>query len=201
MRLVLLGLFCQLARSLAQSPHWHQTPSETIWTDRYSNCDHGYYVLLPSGVVGHDSLPPSPNNGFQVELSDPSTTSPANPHSVSAIWVWDSPGFEEPGSTTLKKSPSIRTKEPDRPSNAKFLRRTFVRVDGEKAVYIRSSLQDHGAELLEDDVVVFSPDAQTEYQFRLTTPNSQYAKNKRMFDEVLKGFHFTTVPPGECSND
>jgi hypothetical protein len=58
----------------AQVRHWTETPKETIWRSPYTNCDMGYAVDLPKGVVAHASLPPSPNHGFLISASVPGTT-------------------------------------------------------------------------------------------------------------------------------
>src|SRR5271163_3979722 len=49
---------------------WRVTNSETLWTERYTNDDYGYSVLLSKGVVAHGTHPPSPNHGFFVPLPD-----------------------------------------------------------------------------------------------------------------------------------
>src|SRR5271170_1290310 len=67
--------------------HWRETDSETLWTHRYNNCDYGYYVLLADGVVGHDTLPPSPNHGFRISLPDVGTTSYVLDKNERFIWV------------------------------------------------------------------------------------------------------------------
>src|ERR1700692_3203107 len=67
--------------------HWKETASETLWTGRYNNCDYGYYVLLPNGVVGHATLPPSPNHGFLIALPDARTTNYALDRKERLIWV------------------------------------------------------------------------------------------------------------------
>jgi hypothetical protein len=185
-----------------QTPHWRETANETIWMGKYSNCDHGYYVLLPSGVIGHSgSLPPAPNHGFQIDLANRSKTLAVQPNSVRTFWVWDSPGFEsESGDSKPVDSPGD-TQSAGTTGASQFLRRTFLRVGGQKAVHIHSSLKNGEDLLLEDDVNFYSADAKTEYQFKLITPKADYAADKHLFDQVLAGFRFTTIPDSECSND
>lgn len=54
----------------SQGRHWELTDSEALWIGRYSNCQYGYYFLLPSGVVAHAEHPPSPHHGFLIKLPD-----------------------------------------------------------------------------------------------------------------------------------
>ncbi len=188
--------------AIGHPPHWRETPNETIWTGKYSNCDHGYYVLLPSGVIGHSgSLPPAPNHGFQIDLANPSGTNTVPPSSVRRFWVWDSPGFESESEVSKTDDSLDDTKSKGTTEASQFLRRTFLRVGGQKAVHIHSSLKNGKDLLIEDYVNFYSPDATTEYQFKLITPRADYAADKRLFDQVLAGFRFTTIPDGECSND
>src|ERR1017187_9926639 len=67
--------------------HWTETGSETQWRLRYGNCDYGYFVALAPGVVGHNTLPPSPNHGFMVALPDVGRTSYALNERRRFIWV------------------------------------------------------------------------------------------------------------------
>src|SRR5260370_7924954 len=68
--LILLSVF-RFLPSLQQ--HWTQTSDETIWREKYTNCDKGYAVSLPKGVVAHGGLPPNPNHGFLVSPRAPDT--------------------------------------------------------------------------------------------------------------------------------
>ena len=74
-RLFILLAAC--ATAFAQSPstatHAHETADETTWTGRYSNCEDGFYVLLPAGVIGHAPKSSAPNQGFAVNLASPAS--------------------------------------------------------------------------------------------------------------------------------
>jgi len=67
-----------------------ETPDETIWRGRYGNCDHGYFVNLPPGVIGHGSRSPSPNHGFVISAKDPSTTTPVTLEEPRLVDVYES---------------------------------------------------------------------------------------------------------------
>src|SRR5580704_10312285 len=64
---LLIALACAPAQTKTPAPHGRETDTETIWTARYSNCDYGFYVVLPTGVVGHGAKPPAPNRGFAID--------------------------------------------------------------------------------------------------------------------------------------
>jgi len=78
--------------------HWEQTAKETIWRGRYKNCDRGYAVDLPTGVVAHDALPPSPNHGVLISASSPATTAEVTLEEPRLIDVYDSNDATELGS-------------------------------------------------------------------------------------------------------
>jgi len=68
-------LIFAIAAAGPQGKHWAETPDETIWRAKiYGNCDHGYFVNLPPGVIGHGSRSPSPNHGIAISAKNPSTT-------------------------------------------------------------------------------------------------------------------------------
>lgn len=71
---VFVVLICIVGVARAQFHNWVETRFETIWRKRYTNCDEGYAVDLPSGVIAHDSLPPNPNHGFLISAAAPNTT-------------------------------------------------------------------------------------------------------------------------------
>jgi hypothetical protein len=96
--LLISALVLATAVTGSQLKHWTETSQETIWRGRYKNCDHGYLVNLPPGVVGHDSLPPSPNHGFLVSAANPDITTEITLEQERLIDVYDSNVAAEIGS-------------------------------------------------------------------------------------------------------
>jgi hypothetical protein len=73
-----------------QGKHWAETQDETIWRVRYGNCDHGYFVALPTGVVGHGSHSPGPNHGILISTENPGKTADVTPNGQRVIDIYDS---------------------------------------------------------------------------------------------------------------
>src|SRR5690349_19784902 len=74
-RAVCLTILAWLAAPMgAQHRNWTQTSNELIWRDKCTNCDKGWAVELPKGVIAHGSLPPNPNHGFLISAANPGTT-------------------------------------------------------------------------------------------------------------------------------
>jgi len=68
--------------------HWDLTEDETLWVGRYSNCQYGYYVVLPAGTVAHAEHPPAPQHGFVVSLPDVGSRREANVYNSDRfVWV------------------------------------------------------------------------------------------------------------------
>lgn len=83
-------LFLSMLRFFApSSQHWTQTTTETIWHEKYKNCDKGYSVILPKGVIAHGDLPTSPNHGFLVSASDPDTRAEVSLKAQRLVGVYD----------------------------------------------------------------------------------------------------------------
>jgi hypothetical protein len=82
---------CVIHLLTGQAPirHWTETSTETLWRARYTNCDRGYSVDLPAGVVAHDTLPPAPNHGFIISTRSAGTTDPVTPERPGFLGVFD----------------------------------------------------------------------------------------------------------------
>jgi hypothetical protein len=91
-------LIFAIAAAYPQGKHWTETPDETIWRERYGNCDHGYFVNLPSGVIGHSTHAPSPNHGILISVDDPGKTKQVTLEEPRLIAVYDSSDAGELGS-------------------------------------------------------------------------------------------------------
>ncbi len=82
--IVLLCIFESIACAGAQEHstkqrHWQVTESETLWVQRYSNCQYGYYVRLSAGLIAHAERPPSPHHGFLISLPDVGSKTEVSP--------------------------------------------------------------------------------------------------------------------------
>jgi hypothetical protein len=91
-------LSCLAGEIGAQVRHWDETRDETIWRRQYTNCDKGWAVDLPPGVVAHGSLPPNPNHGFLISAANPGTTTEVNLDGQRIIDIYDEYDAMELGS-------------------------------------------------------------------------------------------------------
>ena len=78
---------------------------ETTWTVRYANCESGFYVLLPAGVVGHAAKATGPNQGFSVNPAAPASTAAFSASEsqrfIEVVSYYDLEGHGESTSVTI----------------------------------------------------------------------------------------------------
>src|ERR1022692_2044664 len=96
--LFISALFLLTTLTGSQAKHWTETKDELIWRGRYKNCDKGYLVSLPEGVVGHGSLPPLPNHGMLISPANPGITTEITLNESRVITVYDDNDAAELGS-------------------------------------------------------------------------------------------------------
>lgn len=88
------------AAAYPQGKHWAETPDETVWRERYGNCDHGYFVNLPPGVIGHGARSPESNHGILISANNPGTKTEVTLKETRLLDVYDSNDAGELGSPT-----------------------------------------------------------------------------------------------------
>jgi len=178
----------------AQVQHWAETPSETIWRDRYTNCDKGYAVDLPAGVVAHASHPPNPNHGFLISARDPGTTAEVNLENQRIIDVYDQYDSMELGSARayldweLKQAPK-----------RKVLQVREIMFLGFPAVEARYRVNADGSLRLKEELIIF-PGSDLIYVLMLSTTPQDHGRDSALFAHIRAGFHLLPIPTGECSN-
>ena len=85
----LAGIVVFVGSAGAQVQHGTEPPKETLRRTPYTNCDKGYAVDLPRGVVAHANPSPMPNHGFLISASDPGTTADVTPDDRRFVAVFD----------------------------------------------------------------------------------------------------------------
>jgi len=166
--------------------HWRVTDSETLWTGRYNNCDYGYYVLLPSGVVGHDTPPPSPNHGFLIALPDVGTMEYALDRKGRFVWVDASYNSSDSHSLSdLVHAGDIGEKIP-------------TTMAGLSAVQVRSASGVGASRVVEVATVALR--AGIIYTVALRTNGIDATGDEAVYRRIILGFKLLPLPRGQCSN-
>ncbi len=160
--------------------HWKLTEDETVWTVRYTNCDYGYYVLLPHGMVGHGTHPPNPNHGIGVILRD----------------VTSEHAFSANSERWLYIDASYHTADPPVEDSIKRLgegeRR--VRLAALRAVESRSKMET-GV-----DEATVAVRRGIGYTISLHTDAAHYNTDKMQYQRLIEGFRLSRLPLGQCTN-
>jgi hypothetical protein len=184
--------------------HWTQTPNETIWREKYTNCDKAYAVSLPKGVIAHNGLPPSPNHGFLVSAEMPQTVSEVTLQAERLVGVTDS--YYDPSDGAEFSSPqTYLKKELERAGAIEVFARSDAKFRGLPASYAHYRKKNGDVAVEEEEMIVFRSNprklSSLLYVIWLSTPSSHYEKDHKLFEQVRDGFHLLPDPSGKCSND
>ncbi len=206
MRITLLLPSLILAIAVAAYPqgkHWTETPDETIWRERYGNCDRGYFANLPPGVIGHGTHSPSPNHGILISAKNPGITTEVTVEEPRLVEVYDSNDAGE------LRSPQAYVEEyylklESASERITILERRDTKFRGSTAVYVHfRKATEHSTSEVEELVVYRAPKGigPSFYVVMLQTTPEFYSRDHRLYLQIRQGLRFVHVPPGECSND
>ncbi len=195
--LILLSVF-RFLPSLQQ--HWTQTSDETIWREKYTNCDKGYAVSLPKGVVAHGGLPPNPNHGFLVSASAPDTVAEVTLETERLVGVYDTYDGMEDGSAQAYLS-----RELNQAGSVEVLALNETKFRGLPAAYVHYRKKTGDVAVDTEETIVFRSHPKNLssifYIIWLSTPSSHYQEDHKLFEQVRDGFLLLPGPSGKCSND
>jgi len=205
MRGVLLVLPLVLATAVASSQvkHWTETPSELLWRGRYKNCDKGYLVNLPPGVIAHGSHPPTPNHGILISPENPGATTEVNLEDRRLIDVYDTYDAGEEGSARayLKR---YELKHDKASEKITILDERATKFRGSSAAYVHFRKTDGGSITEVEELVVYREPKEIAPLFNvvlLRTTAEAYTHDHPLFVQIKEGLEFIAVPKRECSND
>ena len=186
-------LICLGGRIEAQGRHWAETPTETIWRGRYTNCDKGWAVDLPPGIVAHGDLPPNPNHGFLISLFNPGTTASVTPDTPRIVDIYD-----EYDALGLGNAQAYMDRELKDAGNQKPLELHETTLKGLRGVYARYRAgEGESAPILASLIFVRLG---VVYHLLLRTTEQSYGKDSALFLRIRAGFRLLPFPKGECVN-
>jgi hypothetical protein len=177
--------------------HWTETETETLWTVRYTNCDYGYYVLLGSGVVGHDTLPPAPNHGFLIPLPDVGRTTNASIDEDRFVWVDASYNTLDDQSLEAAVSDEEQLTE-ERIGKSRIVERKPTMLAGLRAVLSKVEYTTPNGTVVEETIIAVR--SGIVYKVGLRTLPGDFPTDEVQFQKIVNGFKLLKLPNGECSN-
>ncbi len=196
-------IFANSFAAYPQGKHWTEKPDETIWRERYGNCDHGYFVNLPPGVIGHSSHSPNPNHGILISAKNPGITTEVTLKEPRLVDVYDSNDAEELGSPRAYVQQYVLKRE-NASETITILERRDTKFRGSPAVYVHfRKATEHLTSEVEELVVYRTPKGigPLFYVVMLQTTPEFYSRDHSLFLQIREGVRFVSVPAGECSND
>ena len=180
--------------------HWQLTDSETLWIGRYSNCQYGYYVLLPAGVVAHSELPPNPHHGFVVKLPDIGVRTEVTSDNNADRLIWVNAEYNVTEESTLGGIANYEiglTKS--NKQNFKLTERKRIMLQSKPAVGFKVEYDTPKGRVVEEEIVAIRHGII--YEFGVKTNRDDYPEDAQELRRILAGVRFFRVPKGECSND
>lgn len=204
-RFLLIAFLVLVAVELAAQRHWEETESETIYRGRYSNCDYGYFVLLPDTAIGHGSKSPGSNHGIGINLSAPSDTQRISEDAKRSVWI--SNNYNAAGLSSLT---SIADQELDlmgkRYTDFRILGRFPYRLAGLRAERVLWRATRGDEPVFGEEIAAYRPPGKAHlgdivYTLELETIESKFKEDQEVFSRVVAGFRLTRLPLGQCNND
>lgn len=187
---LLLTFLCFLGSSLPKDS-WRAAQERRV--RRYVNCDYGYVVKVPLGLVAH--VPEYQNHGFYLDLPD----------RQSRIEVYNAYNMSDSDSPPVVFDYELNLQAEGR-KGWKVLSRHNEQVQGRQAIDVTTTYSDKGTAWEARYVIVYRPPGLERlgdiiYLFELTTPVARYEKTSAELDRVIAGFAVTRLPLGPCSNN
>ena len=176
---------------------WLETDTETIWHERYTNCDYGYYVSLGAGVVAHSEHSPNPNHGFLVALPDVGRTAWASIEDNRFIWVtahYNSTDYET--LSVIAKDQLEVTEEGKQ--RFRVVSRSSTKLAGLPALQFMLEYDAGGSHILEKQIIALRADVVYILGLRTLQPNLDEDEGQLL--RIRAGFRLLRLPRGPCSN-
>lgn len=160
-------------------------PDIRRFTGAYYNPNYGYSVVIPKGLIGHDSAPPSPHHGFGIVLSwEPRAY-------VYVDGSYNSAEFEsiedvETQHLTWLKEESVKIVSVDHIV-------TDLGILKAKRFIARHTCPQISDTFIDDYIFAFSKDKNILYTIALLTTESRYNKDKRVLEQLIKTWELKPI--------
>lgn len=199
--IILLCIFESIAGAQEHSTkqrHWQVTVSETLWVQRYSNCEYGYYVLLSAGLIAHAEHPPSPHHGFLISLPDVGSKAEVSVDTSNRfLWVNAEYNVTEESTLTGISDYQIDLTSRDK-QDFKLIERHNASLRSVPATRFKSEYDTPKGRIIEEEVVALR--SGIVYELGLRTPAEDYPADHERLEQTLTAFRFSPVPQGQCWN-
>ncbi len=204
-RLFILLAACATAWGQSASPatHAHESADETAWTGRYSDCEDGFYVLLPAGVIGHATRTSGPNQGFAVNVAAPASSATFNSGDslrfVEVVSYYDLEDHGESSSDTIDYYLSLGALSAEK--DFVTLGRESSKLLGMSAKREQVRWMENGVTVRRDRIIAYRAASGILYQLTLQSPEKTFAGDEVLFNRIVARFHLSKLPNDGCSSN
>jgi hypothetical protein len=208
MRHATLFLFVAIAGSVlsaqtaSASKHDHETVDEAVWRARYSNCEDGFYVILPAGVTAHATKEAGPSQGFAVNVAVPASTTVFNASDslrfIEVVSYYDLEDHGESSSDTINYYLSLGALSSEK--DFVTLGREGSKILGMSAKREQVRWIENGVTVRRDRIIAYRAASGLLYQLTLQSPDKTFAGDELLFNRIVAGFHLSKLP-AECKNE
>lgn len=182
----------------AHQRHWQLTDTETLWVGRYSNCQYGYYFLLPRGTIAHAEHPPSPHHGFMVSLPDVGLRTEVTVDNAH-LFVWVNAEYNVTEESTLSGISDYYIDLTGRDKrNFRLVERHKTRLRSVSATRFKSEYDTGDGRLVEEKMIALR--SGIVYEVGLRTSIEDYTADRKRLEQILAGFRFSRIPERQCWN-
>lgn len=204
-RLFILVAACAtaFAQSAPAPAHSVESADETIRSARYTNCESGFYVLLPTGVIAHAEKASGPNQGFGINPATPAATTAFDAGDsqrfIEVVSYYDLEDHGESTSETIDYYLSLGALSGEK--NFVTLSKQSYRLAGLNAKREEVRWVENSVAIRRDRIIAFRRGSGILYQLTLQSPEKTFSGDEVLFNRVVAGFHVSKLPNDGCSND
>lgn len=179
------------------------TADEATWTGRYTNCESGFYVLLPTGVIAHAEKGSGPNQGFGINPAAPAATAAFDPSDsqrlIEVVSYYDLEDHGESTSETIDYYLSLGALSGEK--NFVTLSKQAYRLAGLNAKREEVRWVENSVSVRRDRIIAFRRGSGILYQLTLQSPERTFSADEVLFNRIVAGFHVSKLPNDGCSNE
>lgn len=161
-------------------------------TTQYVNCDYGYVVRIPHGLIG--KVPLYQNHGFYIELSD----------EESRIDVFNSYNMSDSSVSSTVFSYELEFRKGER-KDWRIVNQRLTREHDLDSTRVTASYTRDGTAWKSEILIMYRPKqadglGDIVYVVELSGPAARYDEAIPYFNQTVEGFHLTELPRGACPN-
>lgn len=148
--------------------------------ERYVNCNYGYSLTIPNGLVGRSSPPPAPQHGFGIVLSQ---------DSQGYLWIDGSYNSLEWTSLDEMADEYIKWIKEDT-QKIISIEKSSITLGGIPAIRLITRYTCQDAMFVEDDILSIDKNGGIAYTIGLSSSDNHYTEYKKILEDIVMTWTF-----------